>query len=46
MQDSTNLLRDKLECVEQVYQLYFPGSEQQSRWSDYADVEAGLRLWC
>ena len=25
-------------CVEQVYQLYFPGSEQQSLWSDYADV--------
>ena len=24
--------------VEQVYQLYFPGSEQQSLWSDYADV--------
>ena len=27
-------------CVEQVYQLYFPGSER----SDYADVKAGLRL--
>ena len=25
-------------CVEQVYQLYFPASEQQSRLSDYAEV--------
>ena len=25
-------------CVEQVYQLNFSGSEQQIRWSGYADV--------
>ena len=32
--------------VLQVYILYFSKSEQQRRWSDCADAQAGLRLCC
>ena len=32
--------------LKQVQVLYYPGSEQQRRWSDCADVEADLRLCC
>ena len=32
--------------LQQVEVLYYPGSEQQRRWSDYADAQADLRLCC
>ena len=36
-----------LKCwIQQVLVLYYPGSEQQRRWSDCADAKADLRLCC
>ena len=33
-------------CIEIVYLLYFPDSEEERRSSDYASAQAGLHLCC